>query len=313
MAEAVAGAIGRRVSTVVDQIAEMLDGPVGSTARREARDLVAAVLDVPRFWPSLHGEREVGADVVSRMLDAAHRRASGAPFAYAVGRAAFRHLTLDVDDRVLIPRQETEQLVEVVLSLALPAGGVAIDVGTGSGAIALALATEGRFERIVATDISLDALAVARRNVARCSPRLRCPVELRQGALLAPAAGTSARLVVSNPPYIAHREAPLLPLGVRNWEPPVALYGGDDGVRETFTLAVEAIDLLEDGGMLAVETDTGRAARVADHIARLGAYTGVRILPDLTGRDRFVLAQRRGASGEPQPWKWSDDAGRKSS
>src|SRR5687768_18110154 len=114
---------------------------------------------MPRFWPSLNREERLDVVLCARAWDAARRRASGAPFAYAVGRAAFRHLTLDVDERVLIPRQETELLVEQVLAVA-GEGGVAVDVGTGSGAIALALATEGRFDRVVATDVSLDALAV---------------------------------------------------------------------------------------------------------------------------------------------------------
>src|SRR5581483_7272493 len=98
----------------------------------------------------------------------------GAPFAYAVGRAAFRHLTLDVDPRVLIPRQETEVLVEAVLEWVGSAdGGVAVDIGTGSGAIALALASEGPFARVIATDVSREALAVARGNVERLAPALR--------------------------------------------------------------------------------------------------------------------------------------------
>src|SRR5206468_3396450 len=102
----------------------------------------------------------------------------GAPLAYAVGRASFRNLTLDVDERVLIPRPETEQLVELVLEETLGrAGGVAIDVGTGSGAIAISLAAEGRFSRVYGTDISRDALDVARRNAIVSQPLTRTPVE----------------------------------------------------------------------------------------------------------------------------------------
>src|SRR5688572_25990135 len=103
-------------------------------ARREARDIVAAVLDVPRFWPSMHPDVVVDAATMRDAMAAAERRARGAPFAYAVGRAAFRHLTLAVDERVLIPRVETEELVELVLGLGIPAGGTAIDIGTGCGA-----------------------------------------------------------------------------------------------------------------------------------------------------------------------------------
>jgi release factor glutamine methyltransferase len=119
------------------------------------------VLDVPRFWPVTNRDALVDATAVDEARHAAAMRAKGAPFAYAVGRAAFRHLTLAVDPRVLIPRQETEVLVDLVLEAEDGGRGTVVDVGTGSGAIALALATEGRFDRVIATDVSRDALAVA--------------------------------------------------------------------------------------------------------------------------------------------------------
>ncbi|HYD53095.1 MAG TPA: hypothetical protein VEA99_10720, partial [Gemmatimonadaceae bacterium] len=122
---------------------------------REARDLVAALHDQPRFWAALHAEVPVSAETRQEALAAATRRARGAPLAYAVRRASFRHLVLAVDERVLISRPETELLVELVLALVGTAsGGVAVDVGTGSGAIALALASEGCFDRVLATDVS---------------------------------------------------------------------------------------------------------------------------------------------------------------
>ena len=114
-------------------------------AKREAGDIVAALLDVPRFWALLHEEDALEAHVIDACRSAAERRAAGAPFAYAVGRSAFRNLTLHVDERVLIPRQETEMLVDEILTRERT--GLAIDIGTGSGAIALALASEGQFDR----------------------------------------------------------------------------------------------------------------------------------------------------------------------
>jgi release factor glutamine methyltransferase len=264
--------------------------------RTEARDIVAALLDVPRFWPAAHPDEPVDGDVRAQALVAVARRVRGAPFAYAVGRAAFRHLTLDVDERVLIPRPETELLVDEVLGCVATPGGLAIDVGTGSGALALALAMEGRFARVVATDLSLDALVVARANHARLAHAMKAPVEFRHGSLLAPVACDAslgrARLVVSNPPYIADHEARELPASVRDWEPPLALFSGPDGMDAIRALVHEAAPVLEAGGLLAMEVDARRASLAAEALASHGAYRDVRVRLDLAGRERFVLAQR---------------------
>jgi len=261
----------------------------------EARDVIAAVADKPRLWPSSHPDAWLAEEIVMRARRAAAQRLRGAPFAYAVGRAAFRHLTLDVDDRVLIPRQETEVLVDVVLEWARTrgAGGLAIDVGTGSGAIALALSNEGAFDRVVATDISTGAVQVARANAARLAGALRAPVEFRQGSLLAPVRGERARVVVSNPPYIAYREMKELPPSVRDWEPPAALYAGDGGMAMIAALAREAAAVLEPGGLLAMEIDCRRGAACAELLRAQGCYHDVRVRPDLTGRDRVLTATRQ--------------------
>jgi release factor glutamine methyltransferase len=264
----------------------------------EAREIVAGVFDVPRFWPVMNAAAAVDTATLARATAAAEKRLAGAPLAYAIGRAAFRHLTLDVDERVLIPRPETEQLVDLVLEalVDLP-GGVAIDVGTGSGAIALALATEGAFSRVYGTDLSLDALAVARRNVEAMSPSLRAPVELVHGSLLAPLLDVRARAVVSNPPYIAMGEAEALPASVRDWEPAVALFSGAEGMTATARLVREAAEVLEPGGILAVEVDIRRASLVADLVGRERRFEAVRVELDLTGRERFVLARRQETGG----------------
>jgi release factor glutamine methyltransferase len=267
--------------------------------RTEARDIVAALLDVPRFWPAAHPDELVEPELRDLALLAALRRLRGAPFAYAVGRAAFRHLTLDVDERVLIPRPETELLVDEVLGAVAAPGGVLVDVGTGSGALALALAMEGRFARVIATDLSLDALAVARGNHARVAHAMKAPVEFRHGSLLAPVARDAGigplRAVVSNPPYIAHHEALELPRAVRDWEPALALYSGPDGMTAIRALVQEAAPLLEPGGLLAMEVDARRASLAAECVATHGAYDDVRVRLDLTGRERFVLARRAGS------------------
>lgn len=262
--------------------------------RDEARDLVSAVLDRPRFWPSLHAGERPADGVVTAIRGAAAKRASGAPFAYAVGRSAFRFLTIAVDERVLIPRPETEQLVDLVLSAPVTraGGGTAIDVGTGSGAIALALAAEARFDCVHATDVSADALIVARANAHALTASLRTRIRFLHGAGLAPVHAVRARVLVSNPPYIAFCEMSELPRLVRNWEPAPALCCGDDGLAVTQDIIAGAERVLEPGGLLALEADSRRTHEVARLAQASGAFVGIEIRRDLTGRDRFVLATR---------------------
>jgi release factor glutamine methyltransferase len=263
-------------------------------AEREARELLAALLGVQRSWPSLNGDVIVDEDPRERSLAAAAKRLRGAPLAYCVGTAAFRHLTLEIDERALIPRPETEQLVDVALSLVgTSPGGIAVDVGTGSGAIAVALASEARFERVIATDVSADALAVARRNAQLLRSELRTPVEFYQGSLLAPLGDVRARLIVSNPPYVATGEATALPPDVRDWEPPVALFSGTDGLHATARLVRQAAVRLLAGGVLALETDSRRAGAVADLAKGDPRFTEVKVIEDLAGRERFVVARRK--------------------
>ena len=288
----------RTLGALTSEMARLLAPAFGHEAENEARELLAALHDMPRHWALLERGTVMSTEAWARALSAAARRARGAPLQYAAGRAAFRHLTLDVDERVLIPRPETEQLVEIVLDLTRETpGGVAVDVGTGSGAIALALASEGAFDQVIATDLSLDALDVARGNVRRCASALRAAVSLRHGSLLGPVSEHGLRAVVSNPPYIAFDEAASLPASVRDWEPAVALYSGADGMAATRRLVREAAAVLADDGLLAIEVDARRAGVAAELVATAGAYDDVRVLLDLTGRERFVVARRREEQG----------------
>jgi len=287
---------GVTVGRLVDLLAAIFRNEGFGEPTLEAREIVAALYDAPRFWPVANAEQLVDAATYSRAQQAMARRVMGAPLAYAVGRAAFRNLTLEVDERVLIPRPETEQLVDLVLeATAGTRGGVAIDVGTGSGAIAIALATEGadRFTRVYGTDISRDALAVAQANVDSHFALRPSPVTLVHGSLLAPLADARARVVVSNPPYIALGEAASLPASVRDWEPAVALYSGNDGMSATARLVREAAEVLSPGGVLAMEVDMRRASLAAELVSRERRFDAVRVELDLTGRERFVLAVRR--------------------
>jgi release factor glutamine methyltransferase len=272
---------------VLDALALRLAGPLVPAARQEARDLIAAVLDVPRYWPSGHRDEALTAAQLREIESGVERLSQGMPFAYAVRRASFRQLSLYVDERVLIPRPETEVLVDLVLAAAGGRGGVVIDVGTGSGCIAMALATEGKFDRIIATDVSADALEVARLNSAGTAR-----MELRTGSYLAPCRSERASVIVSNPPYIAWSEAASLPALVRDWEPAPSLFADDNGMAAIDAIAAEGADVLEGGGLLALEVDSRRADEAAQAVSRIGAYRDVVVRPDLTGRARFVLARR---------------------
>lgn len=285
------------VHRVVALVAEgaALEPEVRADAAREGRLLVAGVLRLSTAGlaqrlvvePAL---RPGEAEAIERAL---HRRLRGEPLAYVLGEAPFRELLLHVDARVLIPRPETEVVVgEALRVVADRPGGTAVDIGTGSGAIALALATEGRFERVIATDVSADALAVARANdaVVREAMPTAAPVEFRAGADLAPLAGVSARVIVSNPPYIAYEEAAALPPSVRDWEPTLALFAAQGGLARYDVLVRDARGVLEPGGWLVCELDANRAAPVVA-MATAAGYEQVEVRQDLAGRDRVLLAR----------------------
>jgi release factor glutamine methyltransferase len=280
----------RRVSSVVDALSLQLGSM--DEPKREARDLLSALLDVPRHWPSLRHDESIDADMWKRACVAASRRAEGAPLAYAVGRANFRLLTLDVDERVLIPRPETEMLVDLVLQRSKP-GGVLADVGTGSGALAISLAREGKFDHVIGTDISSDALDVARTNAKYYSSMTRTKMSFVQGDLLEAPVSRPLAAIVSNPPYISYSEMDELPLSVRNWEPAVALFSPGDGMTTTARLVKQAGEALAPGGLLALETDSRRASLTMELLATDARYMNVSLHLDLTGRERFVLANRR--------------------
>ena len=268
---------------------QLLDAETRADATREARLLVASVLDIAPGALNRSLDRPVPQTTRDRILAAVARRVRGEPLAYCTGLAAFRHLVLAVDQRVLIPRPETEVVVEEALRLvASRPGGVAVDIGTGSGAIALSLAAEGAFVLVIATDVSSDALAVASANVSRL-PVDAAPIEFRTGADLAPLGGIVARVIVSNPPYIAYGEAESLPASVRDWEPAMALFAADDGMARYDALLAGASEYLEPDGWLVLEVDARRAQLTAERTAARG-FTNVRLVRDLSGRERVLVA-----------------------
>jgi release factor glutamine methyltransferase len=295
-------AVGRSsVAGALDAAAERLRRAGVPQARREATALWAALEGV---GPGAVWFRRDGAPpdaVAARFWDAVERRSSGIPFAYGVGLVSFRHLELKLDPRALIPRPETEGLVDLVLRSvratgnSLPraqrggqraTGGVAADVGTGCGCIALAIATEGTFERVIAVERSAEAAALARENVDLVASGV--PVEVREGDLFAPLAGERCRAIVANPPYLTEAEYAELDPAVRQFEPREALVSGADGLDATRALLAGAQALLAPDGLLAIEIDERRAESVTI-LARQHGWRAA-IHQDLFGRDRYLLA-----------------------
>ncbi|HYT05494.1 MAG TPA: peptide chain release factor N(5)-glutamine methyltransferase [Gemmatimonadales bacterium] len=271
--------------------------------RREAMHLWAAVagggIKPGDVW--LRRDQEVAPDVTGRFWEAVERRSSGIPFAYAVGRVGFRTLELQIDPRALIPRPETEGLVELVLDRTRRVrrargnvqrgdggGGVVADIGTGCGCLALSLAVEGAFDRVIAVERSAVAAALARQNVELVRPSVR--VEVREGDLLAPLAGERLRAIVANPPYLTEAEYEALDPAVRLYEPREALVSGADGLAATRALLGGGRGLLAPGeGLIALEIDERRADETRA-LAREQGWSSVVVHEDLFGRPRFLLA-----------------------
>lgn len=281
------------VADLLDDLATALVGPGVPPARAQARDLIAWVLDKPRFWPSANQALDLDVDTVARLQQSAEKLRAGMPLQYAVGKAPFRHLTLEVTPDVLIPRPETELLIELVIAAQRGGKGTVVDVGTGSGAIALALAAESAFESVVAIDLSPEALEVARRNLAAIPEDRRARLRFIQGDLLTPVQGQIVEAVVSNPPYISHSEMAELPANVRDWEPHLALFADDDGMGVIRALVPQAAEVLQTGGLLAMEVDSRRNGLAVAAVVADGRFTDVEPRLDLTGRPRFVVARRK--------------------
>lgn len=260
--------------------------------RLDAEILLAHCLGKDRLFLFTDPHHCLKGDEIDCYRRLVHRRLDAEPIAYLIGRKPFWSLVLDVDRRVLIPRPETELLVEEVLKILASSGNVTpdiIDVGTGSGAIGLALAASLPRARLTATDLSPDALAVARGNAEKAGLAHR--IAFVAADMLEPVRGTFD-IVVSNPPYIAAEDYDSLPRGVRDFEPRTALWGGPKGLSFYETLVREGGRVLRPGGWLCLETGSDQAQAVAGMLNRSGAFDEVRCRKDLAGFDRAVLARR---------------------
>jgi len=261
-------------------------GDPGATPALDAELLLAHALGVGRAWLRSHPEDVPAADATSRFVALVARRAAGEPVAYIRGRKDFWTLELSVSPAVLVPRPETELLVERALAHD-PAGDARVaDLGTGSGAIALALASARPRWRIVATDISAAALAVARANAAALG---LAQVELVQGDWLACLPARTFQLIVSNPPYVA-ADDPALAAPELTCEPRAALVAAADGLAALLAIIRTAPGHLEPGGWLLLEHGAMQAVAVAGALVARG-FAQVRSHRDLAGRERMTEGQ----------------------
>ena len=254
----------------------------------DAECLLAHALGRPRTWLYAHGDARAEPALRQRFDALVARRAAGEPVAYLTGRRGFWNLELQVTPDTLIPRPETELLVELALARLPRDRAVDVaDLGTGSGAIALAIARERPRARVVATDASPAALAVAQGNAQGLAIG---NVECRLGDWLAPLAGDRFDLIASNPPYIAAGD-PHLEAGDLRFEPPAALASGADGLDAIRRSVAAAPAHLHPGGWLLLEHgwDQGPAVR---GLLQVGGFVEVATHPDLEGRDRTSLGRR---------------------
>ena len=262
---------------------------VGSP-RMNAEVLLMHTLGCDRAYLYAHPERDLNDDELSRYDEILSQRARGVPAQYITGHQEFYGLDFIVSPAVLIPRPETEHLVEAVIDLAnhLPVAPRIVDVGTGSGAIAIALASELPGACLHATDLSADALEIARANATRLE--VAKDIEFRQADLLDSYPDALFDIVVSNPPYVGESEHDKVQLEVRKFEPHMAVFGGAEGLDIYRRLIPQAQRALKPGRWLAMEIGYSQEQQVREMLVD---WEEVQSIPDLQGIPRVVLARKK--------------------
>jgi release factor glutamine methyltransferase len=288
--------------TLQSAIQSLTDEQVPSP-RMNAEVLLMFVLGEHRAYLYSHPERELTPDEQARYDEALRERATGRPAQYITGHQEFWGLDFVVTPAVLIPRPETEHLVETVLELVreqheqLPSKLCLVDVGTGSGCVALALANELPFAQVYATDISPDALEIATANAARL--QLADRVQFLCCDVLEPTGPPPVHkvlhdldFVVSNPPYVAYSEADKVQRSVKEFEPQTAVFAGEHGLDVIVRLIAQSHTALRSGGWLAMEIGYSMRDQV---LGLLGAalWAETRVVPDLQGIPRVIAARRK--------------------
>ena len=261
-----------------------------TTPRLDAEVLLGFVLQKSRLQLYLSFEMPVFPDHLSVFRQLVQRRKEHTPVSYLTNHREFMSIDFYVDSRVLIPRPETEILVEYVLDRTSTHGPISlVDIGTGSGAIAVSLAFNRPEWYIVATDISIDALAVAETNAIRHQTQ----IEFRSGDMLSTLESVDNKFdwIVSNPPYISSQDYKILPPDVRNFEPKLALASPPDGLQLIRILIESAPNYLKPNGRLAIEIGKGQRLDVEDFVHRSKQYQKIDFIPDLSGVARILVVQ----------------------
>ena len=270
----------RIIPTIKELLAEAATdlAPHSDSAQLDAELLLAFVLDKPRSYLYAHADEKPDTERFDIFVGLVQRRCQGEPLAYIIGRREFWSMDLVVNRHTLIPRPETELLVEQALALLAVDEPSVLDLGTGSGAVALALAVERPDAKVTATDLYAETLGVARYNASR----LHIPnVEFLLGSWFEPVAGRRFDLIASNPPYVADGD-PHLELNGLPYEPIAALVAGEDGLDYIRCLAREAPAHLNPGGCLLIEHGYDQAQQVASILAGQG-FTDIQHHSDLAG------------------------------
>jgi release factor glutamine methyltransferase len=300
-------------AAMTSTVGEALRAAVARLAERghpasDAEELLSRLLGIERGPLHYARKRELGPETEKRFAEYLERRLAGEPVQYITGRAAFRDLDLMVDRRVLIPRPETELLVDVVLDYLhehtyewrLPS---VLELGTGSGCIALSIAHEESEVVVLGTDVSEDALAVARANAVALGLTARAHF-LQSDWFEQIKRGERYDVIVANPPYISPAEAAELPADVREWEPHAALFASEDGLADLREIVDEAPRHLRAGGLLALELAEMRAREVAGWLDGARDWHSVELRKDLARRPRMLLAIREhGPAIAPAQWR----------
>jgi len=282
------------IPTILQRAARELNISGSPSPRLDAEILLMHFLKIDRLQLCTHPERELTEEEAAAFVERVERRSLSEPVAYIIGEKEFWSLRFEVGREVLIPRPETECLIEELLRFYRPPGeGLRIlDIGTGSGAIGVVLARELSAARVDATDISAGALSVARRNALAHGVVDR--VDFFQGDLLAAVSG-NFDIICSNPPYIPDVQYGLLPAGIRDFEPRGALIAGPDGLDFHRRIIREGVHRLKAGGRIFLEIGEGQRDRVEALFREEGGYRDIDCRKDYGGTDRVASARKSGS------------------